>query len=254
MEALADPSCGWFYRADADAFGAIPGIPIAYWVSKATRTAFQTMSPLGERLITREGMATADNDHFVREWFECPLEHIEFHQTVGNKTDKKWYPYEKGGDYRKWYGNRELVVDWEDDGYGILHNFDDETGRLRSHNYNGSFGFRRGLTWSSISSALIHVRWSPDGELFDSKGAKGFAENDESAYYAMALINSSFATEILRILAPTIDFKVGDVIELPDANESVDQIADIAMRNVSLGQIDWDAFETSWDFARHPLL
>ena len=254
LEALADPSCGWFYRADADAFGAIPGIPIAYWVSKATRTAFQTMSPLGERLITREGMATADNDHFVREWFECPLEHIEFHQTVGNKTDKKWYPYEKGGDYRKWYGNRELVVDWEDDGYGILHNFDDETGRLRSHNYNGSFGFRRGLTWSSISSALIHVRWSPDGELFDSKGAKGFAENDESAYYAMALINSSFATEILRILAPTIDFKVGDVIELPDANESVDQIADIAMRNVSLGQIDWDAFETSWDFARHPLL
>lgn len=254
LEALADPSCGWFYRRDADTFRQIPGAPIAYWASRATRSAFQTMSPLGKRLITREGMATADNDRFVREWFECPLDHIEFHQTIGTRTDKKWYPYEKGGDYRKWYGNRELVVDWEDDGFGILHNFDDKNGRLRSHNYNGSFAFRRGLTWSSISSALIHVRWSPDGELFDSKGAKGFTENDESAYYAMALINSSLATEILRILAPTIDFKVGDIIELPDANESVAQIAEITKCNISLGQIDWDAFEVSWDFGRHPLL
>ena len=254
LEALADPACGWFYRRAADSFRQIPGAPIAYWASRATRSAFQTMSPLGKRLITREGMATADNDRFVREWFECPLGHIEFHQTIGTRTDKKWYPYEKGGDYRKWYGNRELVVDWEDDGFGILHNFDDKNGRLRSHNYNGSFAFRRGLTWSSISSALIHVRWSPDGELFDSKGAKGFTENDESAYYAMALINSSLATEILRILAPTIDFKVGDIIELPDANESVAQIAEITKWNIALGQIDWDAFEVSWDFGRHPLL
>lgn len=90
--------------------------------------------------------------------------------------------------------------------------------------------------------------------MFDSKGAKGFTENDESAYYAMALINSSLATEILRILAPTIDFKVGDIIELPDANESVAQIAEITKCNISLGQIDWDAFEVSWDFGRHPLL
>ena len=106
LEALADPSCGWFYRRDADTFRQIPGAPIAYWASRATRSAFQTMSPLGKRLITREGMATADNDRFVREWFECPLDHIEFHQTIGTRTDKKWYPYEKGGDYRKWYGNR----------------------------------------------------------------------------------------------------------------------------------------------------
>ena len=254
LEALADPGCGWFYRADADGFGAIPGSPIAYWASGAIRSAFRSMDSLGKRLITREGMATADNDRFVKEWFECSLSRIEFHQCAGEPTKRKWYPYEKGGDYRKWYGNRELVVDWEDDGFGILHNYDKKTGRLRSHNYNGLFAFKRGLTWSSISSALIHVRWSPDGELFDSKGAKGFTEDDESAYYAMALINSSFATEVLRVLAPTIDFKVGDIIELPDANSSVARIADIAKRNISLGQSDWDAFEVSWDFRRHPLL
>lgn len=253
LEALADSDCGWFYRADADGFGAIPGSPIAYWASKAIRSAFQLMNPLGKRLTTREGMATADNERFVREWFECSLGRIEFHQYAGTPTRKKWYPYEKGGDYRKWYGNRELVVDWEDDGFGILHNYDKKTGRLRSHNYNGSFAFKRGLTWSSISSALIHVRWSPDGELFDSKGAKGFAKNDESAYYAMALINSSLAAEVLRILAPTIDFKVGDIVELPDANNSVAQIADIVRQNISLGKNDWDHFETSWDFGKHPL-
>ena len=254
LEALADPDCGWFYRADAEGFGAIPGSPIAYWASEAVVAAFANMESLGKRLITREGMATADNNRFIRQWFECSLKHIDFNHLAGNPTKAKWYPYEKGGEYRKWYGNRELVVDWEDDGYRILHNYDIETGRLRSHNYNGDYAFRRGITWSSISSAVIHVRWSPDGELFDSKGAKGFAQKDSWLLYAMALINSSFASTVLLILAPTIDFKVGDIIEIPDAGEYVEEIAKIVKTNINLSRDDWDWFEVSWDYARHPLL
>ena len=254
LEALANPNCGWYYRTDASSFDAIPGSPIAYWASEAVVAAFANMESLGKRLITREGMATADNDRFIRQWFECSLKHIDFNHLAENPTKAKWYPYEKGGEYRKWYGNRELVVDWEDDGYRILHNYDIGTGRLRSHNYNGDYAFRRGITWSSISSAVIHVRWSPDGELFDSKGAKGFAQKDSWLLYAMALINSSFASMVLLILAPTIDFKVGDIIEIPDAGEYVEEIAKIVKTNINLSRNDWDWFEVSWDFARHPLL
>ena len=254
LEALANPNCGWYYRTDASSFDAIPGSPIAYWASEAVVAAFANMESLGKRLITREGMATADNDRFIRQWFECSLKHIDFNHLAENPAKAKWYPYEKGGEYRKWYGNRELVVDWEDDGYRILHNYDIGTGRLRSHNYNGDYAFRRGITWSSISSAVIHVRWSPDGELFDSKGAKGFAQKDSWLLYAMALINSSFASMVLLILAPTIDFKVGDIIEIPDAGEYVEEIAKIVKTNINLSRNDWDWFEVSWDFARHPLL
>lgn len=235
-------------------FDSMPGSPIAYWASKTMIAAFENMKPLGRRLVTREGMATAGNDRFVRLWFECSLKRIDFNHLAGEPTKAKWYPYEKGGEYRKWYGNRELIVDWENDGYGILHNYDAKTGRLRSHNYNGSYAFRRGITWSSVSSSVIHVRWSPDGELFDSKGAKGFAQNDSWLFYAMALINSSFASMALLVLAPTIDFKVGDIIEIPDADKRVDEIAGAVETNINLSQDDWNSFETSWNFVRHPLL
>ena len=254
MEALASSECEWFYRANANGFDSIPGSPIAYWASNAMRSAFESYAPLGSRLVTREGMATANNDRFVRCWFECSFGRIELNHRPNDTTLKKWYPYQKGGEYRKWYGNRELVVDWENDGEGILNNYDEHTGRLRSHNYNGEYAFRSGLTWSSISSAVIHVRWSPQGELFDSKGAKGFAASDSEAKYAMALINSSFASEALRILAPTIDFKVGDIIEIPDAGKGISTIAETTRHNIELAKTDWDSFETSWDYLRHPLI
>jgi len=254
LEALASSECEWFYRANANGFDSIPGSPIAYWASNAMRSAFESYAPLGSRLVTREGMATANNDRFVRCWFECSFGRIELNHRPNDTTLKKWYPYQKGGEYRKWYGNRELVVDWENDGEGILNNYDEHTGRLRSHNYNGEYAFRSGLTWSSISSAVIHVRWSPQGELFDSKGAKGFAASDSEAKYAMALINSSFASEALRILAPTIDFKVGDIIEIPDAGKGISTIAETTRHNIELAKTDWDSFETSWDYLRHPLI
>ena len=254
LEALANPDCGWFYRAGASGFIVIPGCPIAYWASTAMRQAFKVFKPLGERIVTREGMATADNDRFVHYWRECSLGDIDFNHKPNMHTVKKWHPYQKGGEYRKWYGNRELVVDWENDGQRILNNYDKQTGRLRSHNFNGEYAFRPGLTWSSISSAVIHVRWSPEGELFDSKGAKGFSSSESDAMYAMALINSSFSISVLKILAPTIDFKVGDIVEIPDADRSKDVIVELVRDCIGIAKRDWDSFEASWDFNRHPLV
>lgn len=257
LEAIANPDCGYFYRADATTFHDIPGTPIAYWASDATIRAFQIMPPIADWLITREGMATADNDCFVRNWWESAVDRIGFgiqSQDMALRCGKKWFPYQKGGDYRKWYGNNELIVNWENDGYDIRHNIDQVTGRTRSHNYNGKFAFIEGVTWSALSSGRIHLRYSGPGSLFDSKGAKGFARTKEECLYAIALINSSCAASFLSFLAPTLDFKVGDVIEIPDPQASRDQVALLSRSNVSLARKDYDSQETSWDFKRNALV
>ena len=256
LEALANPECGWFYRADASGFEAIPGSPIAYWVSKAEAEAFKC-DALGEMLITREGMATADNDRFLRCWAEVGINTIGF--GCGSPLDAaqskmKWFPYQKGGEFRKWFGNNDFVVNWENDGFEIRDNIDPKTKRIRSHNYNGDYGFRESATWSALSSASIHVRYTPCGSLFDSKGAKGFAETTEKLMYSIALVNSSSAKRFLKFLAPTLDFKVGDVAKLPNPKQRVTAIAAIAEECVAMAKSDYDAFEESWDFSKHPLI
>lgn len=257
LEAIHNPTCGWFYRADATTFHDIPGSPIAYWASEAVHKAFHRYPQIGTWLTTREGMATANNDLFVRDWWESAFVKIGFDIASADeatKSKRKWFPYQKGGDFRKWFGNNELVVNWENDGYEIKSNVDRITGRIRSHNYNGAFAFREGITWSSLSSGKIHLRFSPTGALFDSKGAKGFADSTEQCLYALALLNSSVAGSFLSFLAPTLDFKVGDVIEIPDARQVDRYISYITGICIDISRNDYDSQETSWDFKRSPLV
>ena len=257
LEAIHNPTCGWFYRADATTFHDIPGSPIAYWASEAVHNAFHRYPQIGTWLTTREGMATANNDLFVRNWWESAIVKIGFDiisADEATKSKRKWFPYQKGGDFRKWFGNNELVVNWENDGYEIKSNIDQITGRVRSHNYNGAFAFREGITWSSLSSGKIHLRFSPIGALFDSKGAKGFANSPEQCLYALALLNSSVADSFLSFLAPTLDFKVGDVIEIPDARQVDRHILYIAGVCIDISRNDYDSQETSWNFKRNQLV
>ena len=256
LEALANPDCGWFYRTNASGFEVIPGSPIAYWVSKAETEAFKC-DALGETFITREGMATADNDRFLRCWAEVGINAIGFgceSPLDAIQSKMKWFPYQKGGEFRKWFGNNDFVVNWENDGFEIRNNIDPKTKRIRSHNYNGNYGFRESATWSALSSASIHVRYAPCGSLFDSKGAKGFTETTESLMYSIALINSSSAKQFLKFLAPTLDFKVGDIAKLPNPKQHVATIAAIAEECVATAKSDYDAFEESWGFLKHPLI
>lgn len=257
LEAIRNPGCGWFYRRDAETFKQIPGTPIAYWTSEVAISAYSRYSALGKRIITREGMATADNDRFVHFWWECPFASIGFGASAPKDeiaSSHRWFPYQKGGDYRKWFGNNEMVVFYERDGEAIKNNIDPKTGRIRSHNYNGAFSFKEGITWSALSSGNIHVRFSPQGSLFDSKGAKGFGASHQDNLYAICLINSSTAGEHLSFLAPTLDFKVGDIAQIPDADNGTETVAGLGELLIDEAKSDYDSFETSWDFKRHPLM
>ena len=245
------------FVAKQDSFLLVPGIPFAYTMSPTMLEAY-TMGLLGDRFVTREGMATAGNDVFLRMWFEVDINNIGFNCSDSREaysSKRRWFPYNKGGDYRKWYGNNDYVVDWEKDGVRIRNNKDPKTGRVRSHNYNGEFAFKRGLTWSSISAGDISIRWSEPGFLFDSKGAKGFAATENELYAILGFLNSSTAMRYLKVISPTMDFKVGDIIQLP-LNEAIfknEELKYLVERNIALMKNVWDSVETSWDYAGFPM-
>jgi hypothetical protein len=244
------------YYSNQDNFKIINGYPIAFWISGELIKTFD-YPVIGKYLTTREGMATADNDRFLRLWFEIAIDDIDFHAYLIDgkcNSHKRWFPYNKGGDYRKWYGNLYYVVDWSNDGYEIKNNKDIKTGRIRSHNYNGEYAFKEGLTWTSLSISKISVRSAPEGQLFDSKGAMGFSNDRSRILRYLALLNSSVGTEYLKIFSPTVDFKVGDVIQLPDIPGCEKEINSYSEENISICKADWDDYEISWNFLRHPLI
>lgn len=243
------------YYANQENFAKIPGELVAYWISEKMISHFS--GPLlGSILTTREGMATANNDLFLRLWYEVNETKIGWGKkniTEALDSRMKWFPYNKGGDYRKWYGNNDYLVNWSNDGYEIKNNVDLRTGRTRSHNYNGDFAFRKGITWSALSVSKISVRYVNNGFLFDSKGARGFA-NDENSYFSLGLINSIVGQSYLSFIAPTVDFKVGDIIQIPLVLIDKEDVVSKVQENISISKADWDSFETSWDFQTHPLL
>lgn len=228
-------------------FEKIPGCPIGYWLSEKVSKAFES-SCIGDKMITREGMATADNDRFLRLWHEVSLNHI----SMFNKTSDKWYPYNKGGGFRKWFGNRDYLVNWSNDGYDIKHNIDPTTGRIRSHNYNGEYAFKKCGTWSAISSGTFAIRYCEEGFLWDSKGASGFSDN--YLEYIIGLLNSKVSSKFLAVLAPTLDYKVGDIIRVPLIQQNKVTIDSLVSQNISISKSDWDAHETSWDFKENELV
>lgn len=257
LEAIKNPDCGWFYRRDADTFKQIPGTPIAYWASDGMLDSFRKHHPLASVFDTRVGMATADNDSFLRAWYEVGIDEacIDCMSLSSSlKSGKKWFPYSKGGDYRKWYGNRDYFVDWENDGSRIKTCVDSATGRIRSHNYNAEYSFREQASWSYLSSSRIHLRYIPSGSLFDSTSGTAFSSDKTTLLSCIALLNSSISSAFLEFLAPTMAYKQGEVERIPVCfDESKAGISRIAEECVRDARVDYDSFETSWDFKRHPL-
>ena len=247
LDALTHHSPVSYSGVNTAMFDDIPGKLFGYWLSDNMISKFEK-GKLGEVLVTREGMATADNNRFLRLWPEVSAN--SFSKT--NPKSDKWYPYNKGGGNRRWYGLREYVVDWACDGRDIRNNVDPSTGRIRSHNYNGEYAFRECLTWSAISSNGIAVRYCEDGFLWDSKGASGFSENH--LLFCLGLINSKVAAGYLTVLAPTLDIKVGDVIQIPYIATNDSRLKDLVLKCIRVSKDDWDAHETSWDFKKNELL
>ena len=234
----------------------IPGEPIAYWLSQSFLNVFSfpVLSTVGE---TREGVTTANNELFLKFWYEVKKISIDFgctSQKDAISSTKKWFPHHKGGEYRKWYGNCEYVINWANGGSEIMNYKDEKTGRIRSHNYNIDYNFREYATWSRISSENVGLRYSPQGFIFDSASAGLFLPHDVLKY-GMGFICSKVAKPLLKVLNPTIKIQPGDVAVLPfciDKSQKA-RVEVLVDDNIQQSEAEWNDFETSWDFQRHPL-
>ena len=257
VQAIKNPECGYFYEASANDFKRIKGHPIAFWASEEMLNAFENYPTISEIAPPKQGLATANNDLYLKLWFEPLFSKIGvgMHNcSEAQKSGYKWFPYNKGGAFRRWYGNRDYVVNWENDGEEIK-NFKDEHGKIRSRPQNTAYYFRHGITWSDITSASFSGRFTEAGFIFDIKGSSGFPNNSE-IYYVLGFVNSSVSQKCIKILNPTITTQVGDMSRIPVEvkgyyKESVDSKVEDA---IQLSQRDWDSFETSWDYKKHPLL
>lgn len=257
LAAIQNPDCGWFYRRDADTFKQIPGIPIAYWASDALLDAFGNAKQLSEYGKPRQGLATGENARFVREWWE--VDDCKSVYSCGSIQESiesacKWFPYNKGGDFRKWYGNNSSVVNWENDGQEIR-NYKDQNGRLLSRPQNTNCFFSPSITWSKISSGSIAFRFKPAGHIFDVAGTSVFSD-EESLKYLQGACNSSVIMRVASMLSPTLNFEVGQIATYPIIqNEKQEPLVNEMVDSCrELSKTDWDSFETSWDFKRNPLV
>lgn len=241
--------------ATQENFSKIPGSPVAYWVSDSLLNAFVKGTYLGALAESKQGLATADNNRFLRLWYEVENDKVCYSckNTEESKNDLyKWYPYNKGGEFRKWYGNNDYIVNWENDGFEIR-NFTDGKGKVRSRPQNTQFYFRESFSWSLVSSGVAAFRYKPTGHIFDVAGMSCFAPR-EKLFYLLALCNTKVVTSILEIVAPTINYQCGDIANIPVIGMSNKVIGETVEKNIAISKSDWDSFETSWDFKKHPLV
>lgn len=241
-----------FAQVSTDNFSKIPGSPVAYWASEKTLALYgqKCVKNLGD---SRKGMATGCNDIFVRNWYETEIHKIGFgyDRETASKSGKKWFPYANGGSYRKWYGNNLDVVLWEDDGYRLQSEKVEDGSRLRAVNLNLGYIFKSGIVWNSITSSKNSFRVLNEGYLFSSASNAWFGCHEN---YVLAFLNTNVCTELLKIKNPTLNANPGDIAALPICICKEEQIERLAIDCENESKIDWDSFETSWDFKRHPLV
>jgi hypothetical protein len=237
-------------------FSKIPGSPIAYWATSAQRDAFHQFPTLGSWCPVKQGLATANNDRFLRAWHEISSAKMGLSYTSTSQTlngNHKWYPYNKGGEYRRWYGNAEHLVNWEHDGREIR-SYSDGSDAIRSRAQNTNFYFKKGVSWTFISSSNFGVRMTPEGFIFDVAGSSAFPV-DASAEKLTAFLASKICWAYLKLMNPTLNFQVGNIASLPISAELLSSLPDeIAVEAINFTKADWDAYETSWDFTTLPLL
>ena len=244
LEAIANPDCSYFYEAQQSNFSKIPGSPVAYWVSKNIEEDFQIGILLSKVASPKQGMATADNARFVRKWYEPNISKIALNGFNG----VKWFPYNNGGGYRRWYGFNTDVVNWEDNGSEIK-------SFPKAYVRNEKDYFKSGITWNAITSSDISVRYFGEGYIFSNAGMAIFA-TQEKLLFILAFINSLVAKKILSAISPTLNYNAGDIANLPLLlkQDYMNKINRKTQECIDLSTSDWDSYETSWDFKGHPLV
>lgn len=255
LEAINDPSCNYKHKVSPIQFEKIPGFPIAYWASPSVQKAFSASEKLGDIYKICQGMSTSDNIRFIRNWQEVS------HSKIGHGcksrleakfSGRKWFPYNKGGPFRRWYGNNSLVLNWENDGENLRNYAATLTASLPPTIRNKNYYFLPSVTWSALTIGSISMRWSGSGFLFDSKGGCIFHEKEELRQFIIGMANSKAVDYLLTFLAPTMDYSSGAISKLPfyDATINTEAIASL----VEIAKSDWDSYETSWDFTTLPLI
>ena len=247
------------YVAKQEDFEKIPGSPIAYWVSDRVKEIFEKSSNLETIAEFKTGMSTGDNEKFQRIWHEVFYENINFiiNDTKETRTIlEKWFPCKSGGEYHKWYGNNEMVVNWQKDGQEIR-NFKDEKGKLRSRPQNSQYFFKKSLTWSKITSYKLSLRYNDFGYTFDAVGLSAFIA-DDNIYYVQSFLNSNLSYFFTSMVNQSMHIVINDMNKLPiifPKEESTKQTIDILTQQcIDISKEEWDSRETSWDFTCNALL
>ena len=243
------------YTALQSNFSKIPGSPVAYWVSNGLLEAFDSGKSLDEIALARNGMKTGENGRFVRLWWEVAIADLNLYakdwkSAIASKA--KWFPYNKGGEYRKWYGNNDCIVNWENQGNEIFNHA--KADKRNVQDYPLELKFIPSVSWSLVTSGQPAFRYKVYN-LSDIAGMSFFTK-EPSLSLLLGFCNSKIALEILRILAPTINFQAGDIGRLPvvEYGDQAEGICNLVSSNIALSKDDWDSYEPSWDFKQHPLL
>lgn len=245
------------YEVDQQEFARIPGSPIVYWLPQSLMKTFSTGKQLKDVAEPKQGLATADNNRFLREWWEVTDSNIKFDcpdRQTAQASGKKWFPYNKGGEFRKWYGNQEYVLNWKNDGKEIREFGTEDGGRPRSRAQNTDFYFKPSVSWSNVSSGVPSFREYPAGFIFSHVGDCLFPEDATQHFALLSICNSSVIDVLLQAIAPTLHFEVGQLAGLPVLNSDNIRTIDVIRQLISTSKSDWDSYETSWDFTRFPLL
>jgi len=246
LEAIQNPSLSWFHRANANQFEKIPGYPISFWVSEEFRNRFQTLPSIASEFTACQGLSTADNPRFVRCWFEVGISNFcNPSRNFSPNNDQRWHAYNKGGDFRRWYGNNVFVVDWKDNGSAI------KSIKPKSVVRNEIRYYKPSVSWSDITSSKSAFRLYDEGYIFANSAHSAFPNGSGDLLQAAALLNSNVVDGIIKAISPTFHFDVGYFSKLPYAHVGM---ANRASTLKQLSKSDWDAYETSWDFTTFPLL
>ncbi|MBL4843423.1 MAG: BREX-1 system adenine-specific DNA-methyltransferase PglX [Thalassospira sp.] len=263
QKAIQDPNCGWLYRSSAEEISKIPSSPIVYWQTERFYELFRTLNGLSEIAKPRQGATTSDNDRFLRAWTEVSCQSIGFghaSRASASASARKWFPYNKGGEFRRWYGNQEFIINYENDGEEIKE-FHEELNKTRPGGRlkNQEHYFSQSVSWSKISTGSFAVRYFPAGFIFDVAGSAVFFEGKEDFEYFTGLLNSAVVTAVLQALSPTLNFEAEHLSKIPvlpakTRTAAASRTSEIVEKIITCSKVDWDAHETSWNFTTLPLL
>ena len=251
-----DKQYGYFVTNQTE-FEKLPGYPIGYWISEAMRKAFIEFESLENIADARIGMATGKNEKYIRNWHEVSLFRTGFNIPSRNDSkasEKKWFPHAKGGEYRKWFGNSDHVVNWQDDGYELQNTLHPSGKRIWAHNFNLEQIFKPAICWTTVTIADTGFRYHPAGYLYDAAAGLCQPKSPDDMLLTLGILNSCVSKNAIKLLNPTVNLAPGYLGKIPVARKAAKNVTPYVEKNIEIARVDWNSFETSWDFSSLPLL